>query len=108
MKWIVFILIVMYATSSYAGIDPTQEQFENLDIIHRELLKTHPTFKGLHGTRHDICATGISVPDLKVAVDAMDIPSLITNDPEKKKKKDTINKLKGLGLTKEEIDLFLQ
>lgn len=114
MKKIAFFALVMLAQASvcHAALTLTDEQFDNIDIIQKELKAKDSNFIGMNGSKEKMEFIGISDKEAKKVIDKIDFTSkreeLESQDPKKSARKTGIEKLKTVvGMTNEEIKALL-
>lgn len=72
---ILFVLMMSFASSVFAANDfitLTDEQYENIDIIHAELKKKDANFSGLNGTKEKMFLDGISQKEAMKVISKID------------------------------------
>ena len=100
MRIIIILLVIMLTgVTAFANIQLTQEQFDNIDLLHKEILKTYPQFGGFNGSRKNMEVLGITDKQAMDIIKVQNINQLRKEDPYYKERKKVRNKLKGLGLT---------
>ncbi len=72
----------------------TEEQFENLGLLHAEIKKKYPDFTGFNGSREEMIVLGITDEEAVSEIEKITIPP-------QKTEKDKI--LETLGLTDEHL-----
>jgi len=77
MKIISMVVCIMFlfSTLAYGGIKISQEQFDNLDILHEKLKARYPQFKGFNGSKDNLEVIGISDLTASVEIENIDIPT---------------------------------
>ena len=102
----VFITLLTVASIGFCGVQLSDVQYENIDVIHAEMTKKHSTFRGFNGTKESIVAIGVSdeqvVSDLrKIAIDKINKDKSDT----KKNKLDAIkSNMQTVGLSAQTIE----
>lgn len=72
-----FILVMFFSVKAYAAnefISLTEEQYQNIDIIHAELKKKDANFGGLNGSKEKLELIGISEKDARKVISKIDFP----------------------------------
>ena len=100
------ILFMLFAIPVFAEITLTQEQFDNIGLLHKELKTTYPAFSGFNGSKENMRVGGITDELAKTEIDSMNIDLLKKSDTKRLEKKALRNKFKTLGLTNKELEIL--
>lgn len=107
-------LALLMAFNAHAGISLTEEQFQNLDIIHEELKKKDVNFVGLNGSRDNMQVIGMGEDQAKKEIAKIDFPVKRAEkkqaDPKNQKIRTLRTKLKAAvpDLTDAELDVLVK
>lgn len=78
MKQIILAIVFCMVTAfAYADIQLTQEQFENMDILHSELKKVDVNFIGIAGSKDNMKVYGMGEEQAETVINALDLDTLI-------------------------------
>lgn len=72
----------------------TEKQFENVYILHKEIIKKYPDFIGFNGSKDKMDVLGITDKEAQAEIEKIDIDTLIPKPMSEKEKL-----LEILGLT---------
>ena len=108
MKLIYIIIALSFAVPCSASIVVTQEQFDDIGIIHEVIKDKYPQFIGFNGSKDNLNGSGLSDETLDMEIRRMDIQKIKQGKEHLKKNKieNTIKKLKDLGLDDNDIDVL--
>jgi len=97
-------LVLFLTGTCFADISITQERFDNLDVIHKSVKKSHPDFICFRGTKENLKVYGISDEQAIKTIGKIDLEKL-KEDKEKKNKDDKkLNILDAIGLVESDIE----
>lgn len=108
-KFAIIIGIIFITSNAFAGLKLTDEQFENLDLIHDELRKSDSNFLGLNGSKDDMKVSGISEEEAMKRIKKIDFKKkreqVLESDPLINNQKSGIKKIKAAvpDITDEEL-----
>lgn len=108
MKILIFIIIILVPLTfcnNVFALQLSDEQFENLEILHNELKKKDSNFVGFNGSKDKMGVVGISETDAQKVIDKVNITELKKKTPRKLLNKSAIEKLQATipGITIDEI-----
>ena len=104
MKKIMLVLAFCFITSTaYAEIQITQEQFDNLDVIHQEIKKNQAEFLGFAGTKDKLRVYGISEEEAVKEIKKIKLDDAIIEKEQKEKDKKKADLLDMIGLIEADI-----
>lgn len=102
-RLILFVVVFFLATSAYAEISLSQEQFDNIDVITKEIKAKHVDFLGFTGPRTAIRVYGISEEEAIKELDKIDLDALKAEKEDKTKSAKKKDILEAIGLTEGDI-----
>jgi len=104
-KLVLTLNLVLFLTGTcFADISITQEQFDNLDVIHKAVKEAHPDFIAFRGTKENLKVYGVSEVDVMKVIDKIDLEKLKTDKKNKNKDDKKLNILDAIGLVESDID----
>src|SRR3990167_2888379 len=103
MRTIIFVVCLFWTVNSFA-LELTQQQYDNLDILHKAVKAKHADFLGFSGTKEDMKVVGnVSESDVKKEIDKVNLNTAITEKEEKIKSDEKKAILDKLGITENEL-----
>ena len=105
MRYLILLAMLFSSVNAY-GVSLSQEQFDNMSLIDREMRANFPTYKGMHGAINNMTVIGIGDSEAQGFIDALVVDNLKEDDPKRKNKKSLRKKLKALGLNNEDLELL--
>ena len=104
-KLVLTLNLVLFLTGTcFADISITQEQFDNLDVIHKAVKEAHPDFIAFRGTKENLKVYGISDEDATKAIGKIDLEKLKNDKKDKDKSDKKLDILDVMGLVESDID----
>lgn len=101
MKKLIFLLLLIFSSEVYAAIELTDEQFQNVDLIYKELKEKDVNFIGLSGSKEKMEILGMGETQAEKEIDKMNFVTLKANDPAEVKRKALVDKFKAIGFDDE-------
>lgn len=104
-KSLIIMLLIIYPSVAHSAIQLTDEQYENIDIIHSELKKADAGYIGLNGPKEAIeIIGGISEKDALRIIGKINLEKEKKDLPRNKKKEALKEKFKSLGFDDEMLE----
>jgi len=106
MRYVLFFICGLFLSASIvsAEIALTQEQYDNVGIVDRELRRKDSNYNGMSGMREKMSVHGISDEQAKKLIDRMNITALKASDPWDQKMKRIVANLRAAGLNDETLE----
>ena len=84
----------------------TQEQYDNLKLIDKDLKKRIASYKGFNGSKDKMDFIGMTEEEITFELNNIDIQALIDAEPVLTPRESLIAKLSFLNLTIEELEVL--
>lgn len=103
MRIIIFLICLFWTVNAFA-LKLTQQQFDNLDIIHKALKAKDTNFVGLNGSKDDMKVIGMSEEDAQKEINKINFNTIISEKEAKEKDNKKTDLLAILEITQTELN----
>ena len=107
--FITILSLMVICLNAGAAIQLTQEQFENMDVIHAKLKASDTNFVGLNGSKDAMKVIGVSDTQAMAIINKIDFDKEKTDKekPSKDKKNRIQSDLEKLNISQETVEYLL-